>query len=133
MPVKIADVKRELRGIQYQHQVTNGWSDIGYNYLIDRLGRVWEGRGWGNRGAHTLAHNTNTIGISFMGNFDVKKLNTLQRVAYFRLVRKLQKKGANITRIKGHREMPGQATACPGRYPLKQLRGVNKRLLRAGR
>lgn len=133
-PTTLNKVKAELRGIQKAHMSGargEPFNDIGYNYLIDRLGRVWEGRGWGVRGAHTLGHNTNTIGISFMGNHDVTKLNRVQRLSYYRLVRKLQRHGANIVDIKGHREMPGQSTACPGKYGISQLRWINRRLLRS--
>lgn len=128
----LGKVKAELRSIQRAHMSGargEPFNDIGYNYIIDRLGRVWEGRGWGVRGAHTLMHNTNTIGISFMGNYEVQKLNVAQRLAYYRLVRKLQRKGARIRSIKGHRQMPGQSTACPGKNALKQLAWTNRRLL----
>jgi len=97
------------------------FSDIGYNYLIDRAGRVWEGRGFGVRGAHTLNHNTNTVGISFMGNYDVLKLNKLQINAYRALIKKLQSQGVRINEIHGHRQMPGQSTACPGKNIVRQL------------
>ena len=60
----------------------NGWSDIGYNFVIDRWGRVWEGRGLFRVGAHTLGHNTGTVGVSFMGNYENIKLNKRQIQAF---------------------------------------------------
>ena len=41
------DVPGIMRGIQAFHQGARGWNDIAYNHLIDRWGRIWEGRGWG--------------------------------------------------------------------------------------
>ena len=50
-----------------------GWSDIGYNFLIDRYGTIYEGRYGGVTqgpiGAQTLGFNTNSTGVSIMGNF----------------------------------------------------------------
>lgn len=135
-PTRLNDVKAELRSIQRQHMAGSRgepFNDIGYNYMIDKLGRVWECRGWGVRGAHTLAQNTNTIGICFMGNADVKRLTALQLKSYYQLVRKLQRQGANIQRIKGHKQMPGQSTACPGRYGMSQTKRINRRLLKKTR
>lgn len=54
------------------HVNTNGWCDIGYNWLIDPNGVVYEGRGGGNnvRGAHYCGHNSGTMGICLLGNFE---------------------------------------------------------------
>ena len=41
---------------------TNGWDDIGYNFLVGEDGRVYEGRGWYRQGAHALNFNSNSIG-----------------------------------------------------------------------
>ena len=40
-----ADVPRLIRGFYAYHVKSNGWSDLGYNFLVDRFGRIWEGRG----------------------------------------------------------------------------------------
>jgi hypothetical protein len=69
-----ADVPRILRGIYAYHTKSNGWSDIGYNFLVDRFGRIWEGRYGGITkpvlGAHTGGFNTDTFAVSAIGNFD---------------------------------------------------------------
>jgi hypothetical protein len=68
-----ADVPAILRGIYQFHVFTNGWCDIGYNFLVDRFGRVWEGRAGGvDRaviGAHTGGFNTGSTGVSMLGTF----------------------------------------------------------------
>ncbi|MEM7372344.1 MAG: N-acetylmuramoyl-L-alanine amidase [Bacteroidota bacterium] len=53
------------------HVNTNGWCDIGYNWLIDPNGVIYEGRGGGNnvRGAHFCAKNTATMGICMLGTY----------------------------------------------------------------
>ncbi|MEJ7743405.1 MAG: N-acetylmuramoyl-L-alanine amidase [Nocardioidaceae bacterium] len=63
-----------VRGIYAYHVVSRGWCDIGYNFLVDRYGNVFEGRSGGIRlpvrGAHSGDYNLNSTGISAMGNFD---------------------------------------------------------------
>lgn len=58
------------------HVNTNGWSDIGYNWLIDPNGIVYEGRGSGNLGAHFSCLNGGTIGICIIGNYMTNRVNS---------------------------------------------------------
>ena len=62
-----------IRSIYAYHVNSNGWCDIGYNFLVDRFGRIWEGRYGGITkpviGAHTGGFNTDTFGASLIGNF----------------------------------------------------------------
>jgi len=57
------------------HVNTNGWSDIGYNWLVDPNGVVYEGRGSGNIGAHFSCLNGGTIGICVIGNYMTKTVD----------------------------------------------------------
>ncbi|TAE45110.1 MAG: T9SS C-terminal target domain-containing protein [Bacteroidetes bacterium] len=54
------------------HVNINGWCDIGYNWLIDPLGNVYQGRGGGNNvvGAHFCGQNSGTMGICMLGNYE---------------------------------------------------------------
>lgn len=56
-----------IRGVYYWHAVTLGWGDIGYNYLVDQQGNMYEGRygGDGVIGAH--AYRSKTCAISRFG------------------------------------------------------------------
>ena len=64
-----------LRGIYAYHTQSRGWRDIGYNYLVDRFGRIWEGRYGGVTravvGAHTSGYNEYSFALSAIGNYDV--------------------------------------------------------------
>jgi hypothetical protein len=61
-----------LRAIYHFHAVSRGWGDIGYNVLVDRFGRLWEGRAGGLSrpvvGAHSGGYNSYTTGVSFIGD-----------------------------------------------------------------
>jgi hypothetical protein len=69
----LAQTPSVIRSIYAYHVKSNGWSDIGYNYLVDRFGRIWEGRYGGITravvGAHTGGFNTDSFGTSLIGTF----------------------------------------------------------------
>jgi hypothetical protein len=68
-----ADVPGVLRSIQAYHMDGRGWSDIAYNFVVDKFGGIWEGRGGGiDRpviGAHAMGFNTNTVGVMVIGDY----------------------------------------------------------------
>ena len=83
------DPAATVRAIYYYHAVTRRWADIGYNYLIDEAGRVYEGRyardfwngttpssddevGLGIAAGHTKYYNQGTLAVALLGNFDVQ-------------------------------------------------------------
>ena len=83
-----------VRGIYAYHVKSNGWSDIGYNVLVDRYGRAYEGRAGGiDRavlGAHTGGFNVASFGVSLLGDFSTvppstATLGTLSRVLAWKL------------------------------------------------
>jgi hypothetical protein len=75
----------QIRAIYYYHAVTQRWGDIGYNFLIDKFGNIYEGRysrdyagvspsgddvnGNGVTGAHTSGWNSGTVGVAMLGAF----------------------------------------------------------------
>ena len=68
-----AEAAAIVKGIQLFHVQGNGWNDIGYNYLVDRFGTVYEGRFGGvDRnvvGAHAQGFNTGSVGIALLGTY----------------------------------------------------------------
>lgn len=68
-----AQAYAQVRSVYLFHTKSRGWNDIGYNFLVDRFGRVFEGRRGSItqavRGAHTGGFNTEAIGISVLGTF----------------------------------------------------------------
>jgi hypothetical protein len=62
-----------VRGIEVYHVKGNGWDDIGYNFLVDRYGQVFEGRYGGiDRnviGAHAEGFNTGSVGVAVLGTY----------------------------------------------------------------
>ncbi len=65
------DPRASIRSIYYYHAVTQEWGDIGYNFLIDRNGTVYEGRYGGPNvvGGHALQYNYGSVGIGLLGKF----------------------------------------------------------------
>jgi hypothetical protein len=92
-----------IRSIYYYHAVTQGWGDIGYNFLIDESGNVYEGRhsrdfafgeaptgedlnGNGVTGAHAQGYNSGTVGIALLGTLSTQDATPQARAALERLL-----------------------------------------------
>lgn len=62
-----------VKAIQLYHVKGNGWNDIGYNFLVDRFGQVFEGRYGGIQrnvvGAHAEGFNTGSVGVALLGEY----------------------------------------------------------------
>ena len=123
---KPKDVIRELRKIQKVHFKVLGGGDIAYHFIIDRSGRIWQGRDICYQGAHAKSNNSHNIGIMCLGNFNIQKPSNEQVVTLEKLCNGLLR-GYNIpaSRLYGHREL--RSTACPGAnlFPhVKRIRAI---------
>jgi len=108
-------VAARLEDVRRCHRHRKGWSDIGYHYIIDGAGRVWEGRPLEYQGAHVRDHNEHNIGVMALGNFDIQHPTHPQLSTCIRLVRELrQRHGVRLSSIRTHRQWV--ATSCPGRW-----------------
>ncbi|MEO9326179.1 N-acetylmuramoyl-L-alanine amidase [Nocardioides sp. C4-1] len=146
------DVPGLLRGIYRYHTHNLGWSDIGYNFLVDRFGRTWVGRGGGARkpvqGAHTLGFNGTSTGVAVIGNFETTRpskavVGALARLSGWKLhgyrrdpQARIRVTSAGSDRfgrgrkvvlpvIDGHRDT--NETACPGALLYERLPDVRRR------
>ena len=113
------------------HANTNQWQDIGYNWLIDPEGNLYQGRGGGEdvRGAHMCGYNNNTMGVCLLGTYtntepDSRALSTLESLLAYTSCRKnLDPPGSDsivshtgfMKNISGHRDgCAPNYTECPG-------------------
>jgi hypothetical protein len=97
-----AGAEAQIRSIYYYHSVTQGWGDIGYNFLIDKFGTIYEGRysrdyaganpsgdnadGQGVTGAHTSGWNSGTVGVALLGTLTTHDATPAARDALERLL-----------------------------------------------
>lgn len=98
------------KAIERTH-LNQGWAGVGYNFVIDQDGVIYEGRGWTLQGAHCPNHNVTGLGVQIAIGGDQKpsaKALASCRALYEEACRKADRKLAK----KGHRD--GFATACPG-------------------
>ena len=146
-----------VRGIELYHVLGNGWNDIGYNFLVDRFGTVYEGRGGGIDqnvvGAHAQGFNVGTVGVALIGNFQSAAPTTAQSDALVRLLawrldvahvdpgsRVLYTSGGNfkfragrvvtLRAISGHRDTG--PTECPGARAYALLPELTRRVAATG-
>jgi N-acetyl-anhydromuramyl-L-alanine amidase AmpD len=108
-----ASTAKRLEQIRRSH-VERGWADIGYHYVIDRAGRVWEGRNISYQGAHVRDQNEHNLGIMVLGNFDLQRPSDAQLTALAQTLRTLTRYyNIPISRVYTHQEL--NSTTCPGR------------------
>ena len=138
-----------VRGIERYHVLANGWNDIGYNFLVDKYGQVFEGRAGGITknvvGAHAEGFNTGSTGVAVLGNYESQKISAAARAALVKLLawrldvahvnplgRLTWTSGGNpkypagtkvsLRAISGHRDTG--PTSCPGGSLYAQLPGI---------
>jgi N-acetylmuramoyl-L-alanine amidase len=102
-----------VRSVQNYHMDTKKWDDIGYNFLVGDDGKVYEGRGWNNVGAHARDWNPTSYGIAMIGNFNGVLPSTAALNATKQLIAcgKTRNISSSYT-LHGHRD--GVCTTCPG-------------------
>jgi len=140
-----ADPAAIVRAIYQYHAVSQGWGDIGYNFLVDHRGNVYEGRFGGERdgkivqGGHALQFNPNTIGVALLGTYtaaNTRPPSPMEGALVELLAEKGRRYGiwpdAAVTlagtrfahAVMGHRDsLPGH-TQCPGDGVYNRLEGI---------
>lgn len=146
-----AQVPAIIRGIYRYHVRSEGWRDIGYNFLIDKCGTIYEGRAGGVTrsvlGAHTLGFNTDTTGIAVLGTYSkinpaTAAVHALEHLSAWKLslthvdantTTTLVSRGSNKYRaglrvrfatISGHRD--AFTSECPGTKLYRQLPAIRR-------
>ncbi len=146
-----------VRSIQVYHVLGNGWDDIGYNFLVDKYGRVYEGRYGGIErpviGAHAQGFNRNSVGISMIGNFNSASLSAAARSSLVKLLswrldvahvdptsvvtatstgnpRFREGTRVPMRAISGHRD--AYPTSCPGGNLYRQLPAIRGAVAQTG-
>ncbi len=141
-----ADSPAIVRSTYQYHVGVNGWDDVGYNFMIDKYGKVFEGRAGGIRdaviGAHAQGFNTGSTGASLIGTFQSSDppgaaMDSLRNLLAWKLdLHHVNPKGSltvvsggsqkypagqsvNIPTIVGHRDT--QSTQCPGDRVMSRL------------
>ncbi len=120
------DYRAMVRAIYQYHTISRGWGDIGYNYIIDPLGNIYEGRYGGDKviAAHALCYNNGTMGIAIIGNYEYisipePAMNALTwligtKAGQYNIDPKgySSMRGKNLPNVIGHKDV--RATSCPG-------------------
>jgi hypothetical protein len=146
-----SDSARIVRGIEAYHVKSNHWNDIGYNFLVDKCGTLFEGRKGGVTrpvlGAHTLGFNSYSSAVAVIGNYDGAAAsstvrNVIAEVAAYKLGMyrvapigrsamissgsDLFPRGTRVVlnRISGHRDT--NQTTCPGSVLYGQLPAIRR-------
>ncbi|MGY1781217.1 N-acetylmuramoyl-L-alanine amidase [Geodermatophilus sp. SYSU D01036] len=147
-----------MRSIYRYHALSLGWGDIGYNVIVDKFGRLWEGRSGGLAstvvGAHAGGFNTGTFGVSMLGNYDAVATTQPMVDAVAAIIAwKFSLYGVNpngtttltsggggtaryaagtsvtLPTVFGHRDVG--STACPGRYGYAKLPEIRTKVARS--
>lgn len=127
-----------IRDMLYHHAIGRGWGDIGYNYIIDKEGNVYEGRygGEGVVGGHAGPGNRGSIGIAVLGNYNENELSPpALRSLELLIAQKAQLhnidpegfsyfRGKRLPNIIGHNAI--MATSCPGKNIINLLPQIRK-------
>ena len=147
------DVPAMLRSIQAYHISGRGWSDIGYNMVVDKFGGIWEGRDGSidrlSIGAHSQGFNTSTVGVMVLGNYSAgapsdAAIGSVGEVIAWRFANAGVDPASSVAytsngsvtipagetrtfpRVIGHRDVG--STACPGAFLYPRLNDIRNQV-----
>lgn len=146
-------VPQILRSIQAYHQDARGFSDIAYNFIVDRFGRIWEGRAGGITnvvvGGHSQGFNTGAVGVVALGDFRTATVTSSMFESIARVIawkfalhrvdprstvpftsagsaKYASGRTVTLKRVIGHGDV--QATSCPGTNLIAKLPALRTRV-----
>lgn len=113
----VGDMDRDVPASEiHQWHLNNGWSGIGYHFVIRKDGTVERGRPESKIGSHCLNHNSYTIGINVVGDLEKNNPTQQQLESLYKLVADMCEKykiTPSSTTIVGHKDK--MSTTCPGK------------------
>lgn len=150
-----AQSAQQVRGMYVYHTRTLGWSDLGYNVVVDKYGQIFEGRKGGLEknvtGAHSLGFNRESFGVSVMGDYSSRSLpsaaiESVSKIVAWKLAGTFNRNAtaktsfynttsgtryavnstARLNIISGHRDV--NYTDCPGSAYYRQLPAIRSRV-----
>lgn len=134
--------EERMRALYTYHSVNRGWGDVGYNFVIDEDGNVYEGKEGGNLvvAGHAYCNNVGTIGVALMGNFDIEEPTQKQMQSMKWLLSQLADTydidlNGNVTfhgktyssPVVGHGDL--LSTDCPGYYVKGSMSQIRRQLV----
>ena len=147
--IDTADYEQIARSIYNYHAKSRQWGDVGYNYLIDPAGNIWEGREGGDGviaghafrdssckkfGAGNIGFNKGTIGIALIGNFAADTITPQARESLTSLIAKkgwefsFDPAGSSFFNDQGYPNVIGHrdvdCTECPGNNVYNEFAGI---------
>ena len=107
--------------------LARGFGDIGYHLVIDRAGRIWQGRAMHFQGAHVKHHNERNIGVMVLGNFDIQRPTSMQYTSLHNTLQQLTRYfRVPASRVYTHREL--MPTTCPGHHLQQHMEHQRRRI-----
>jgi len=109
-----ADDDQTVRSIQNYQMDTRGWRDIGYNFLVDKHGKLYEGAQgtWLAIGVHVANHNTANMGVCAIGKDS--QITDAHKRAIRELYDECNRRAGKTLAKRYHSGMAGASTSCPG-------------------
>lgn len=114
-----------LAEIQRVHRNDRGWADVGYHFMIDKDGTIYEGRDITVRGVHVEGYNTGSLGVCMLGDFRFEAPSLAQLNATYALNDWLVFR-LGVTHLAGHQQF-NDWTVCPGTFVISQLEDIANR------
>ena len=113
--------------IRRYHTIEKGWLDVGYHIGIELVGKDYEvfmGRPWDEAGAHCVGHNMKSLGLCFVGNFDLKPPPHEQLILGAKVISLWMRLfGISVDHVYPHSRFADKS--CPGRrFSMEKLKGM---------
>jgi hypothetical protein len=110
----LTDTSNQTFEIIKQWHILLGWGDIGYHWVIEKNGKIIQGRKESEEGAHCIGYNTKSIGICVVGNFDLTFPTRQQEESLKRLLIEIRERyNIPVENIVPHREFSNKT--CYGK------------------